>query len=135
MPTLKGPQDRPNEPTVPVAKVDTWSGSWGKINPSPQSAQTLRLCKGITSSTEESFSYPYRALSSWHWRRELQQEELKIEAGPDTVTIRGKGIVRLLDALDAGALETVRENSNVDVSSLDAAIVVKSLVIEKPGDS
>jgi hypothetical protein len=135
MPTLKGPQDGPNKPSAPIVVADTWSGSWGKINPSPQSAQTLRLYKGGSSSIDESYSYPYRTLSSWHWRRELQQEELKIEAGPDTVTIRGKGIVRLLDALDAGALETVRENSNVDVSSLDAAIVVKSLVIEKPGDS
>jgi hypothetical protein len=80
---------------------------------------------------EESFSYPYRTLSSWYWRRELQQEELKIEAGPDTVTIRGKGIVRLLDALDTGALETVRENSGATESALKNSIVVQSLIIEK----
>jgi hypothetical protein len=131
MPKLKGPQDAPNESTSPVAKPDTWSGSWGKINPSPQSAQTLRLCKRTSSSMEESFSYPYRTLSSWYWRRELQQEELKIEAGPDTVTIRGKGIVRLLDALDTGALEAVRENIGAIVSAVDNAIVVESLTIEK----
>ncbi len=85
MPKLKGPQDVPNESTSPVSKPDPLSGPWGKINPSPQLAQTLRLCKGASSSAEESFSYPYRSLSSWHLRRELQREELKIEAGPDVM--------------------------------------------------
>ena len=111
MPKLKGQQDVPNESAPPVPKPDPWSGPWGKINPSPQSAQTLRLCKALSSSAEESFSYPYRSLSSWQWRRELQEEELKIEAGLDAITIRGKGLGRLVDALDTGALEIVRESS------------------------
>src|SRR5271170_7041689 len=107
MPKLKGPQDLPNESKPPVSKPDPRIGPWGKINPSPQSAQTLRLCKGASSSAEESFSYPYRSLSSWHWRRELQEEELKIEAGPDAISIRGKGLIRLVEALDTGTLEIV----------------------------
>jgi len=111
MPKLKGPQDVPSESAPPVSTLDPWSGTWGKINPSPQSAQTLRLCKALSSSAEESFSYPYRSLSSWQWRRELQEEELKIEAGLDAITIRGKGLGRLVDALDTGALEIVRESS------------------------
>jgi len=131
MPKLKGPQDVPNESTLLVSKPDPWSGPWGKINPSPQSAQTLRLCKGVSSSAEESFSYPYRNLASWQWRRELQREELKIEAGPDLITIRGKGLIRLVDALDTGALETVREGSSVTASSLENTIMVESLTIEK----
>src|SRR5476649_1920745 len=100
MPKLKGPQDVPNESAPPVFKPDQWSGPWGKINPSPQSAQTLRLCKAVSSAGEKTYSYPYRSLVSWHWRRELQQEELKIEAGPDAITIRGKELTRLVDALD-----------------------------------
>jgi hypothetical protein len=131
MPTLKGPQDRPNESTVPAAKANAWSGPWGKIHPSPQSAQTLRLCKSITPSTEESFSYPYRTLSSWQWRRELQLEELKIEAGPDMITIRGKGLIRLVDALDTGALEAVRESPRATAPSPENAIVVETVTIEK----
>jgi len=55
MPKLKGPQDLPNESTPLVSKPDPWSGPWGKINPSSQSAQTLRLCKGASSTAEESF--------------------------------------------------------------------------------
>jgi len=131
MPKLKGPQDLPNESTPLVSKPDPWSGPWGKINPSSQSAQTLRLCKGASSTAEESFSYPYRSLSSWQWRRELQEEELKIEAGPDAITIRGKGLIRLVDALDTGALETVRESSSTTALSLENTIVVESLMIEK----
>jgi hypothetical protein len=42
----------------------------------------------------------------------------------DTIIIRGKGIVRLLDALNIGSLETVRENSGVIVSALENAIAV-----------
>lgn len=133
MPKLKGPQDLPNESTAPVSKPDSWSGPWGKINPSPHSAQTLRLRKGISSAAEESFSYPYRSLSSWQWRCELQWEELKIEAGPDAITIRGKGLGRLVDALDVGSLEFVQESSTGTASTLENTIVVQSLIIEKLG--
>ena len=84
-----------------------------------------------SSSVEESFSYPYRSLSSWHWRREFQEEKLKIEAGPDVITIRGKGLIRLVDALDAGALEAVQEGSGIVESSLENTIAVASLLIEK----
>ena len=130
MPKLKGPQDFQNE-SAPVSKPDPWTGPWGKINPAPLSALTLRFCKGTCSSVEESFSYPYRSLSSWHWRRELQREELKIEAGPDAITIRGKGLARLVGALDIGALEIVRESSIGAASTLENTIVVQSLIIEK----
>ncbi len=131
MPTLKGPQDQRNDSTPSAPKADPWNGPWGTINPAAASSQTLRLCKGVTSSVEESFSYPYRSLSSWYWRRELQEEELRIEAGPDVITIRGKGLIRLVDALDAGALATVREGSGTLESSLEDAIVVASLLVEK----
>lgn len=131
MPTLKGPQGPSDESTPPAPKPDPWSGPWGKINPSPQSAQTLRLCKGVSSAGEETHSYPYRSLSSWYWRRELQEEELKIEAGPDVITIRGKGLIRLVEALDAGELETVREGSGLMESSRENTIMVVSLMVEK----
>jgi hypothetical protein len=74
-------------------------------------------------------------LSSWHWRRELQREELKIEAGPDAITIRGKALIRLVDALDTGTLETVRETSGVVASSQENTVVVESLVVEKTKQS
>ena len=60
----------------------------------------------------------------------MQEEELKIEAGPDVITIRGRGLIRMVDALDAGALEAVREGSGI-IESLENTIVVASLMVEK----
>ncbi len=127
MPKLKGPQNA----TPPSSQgPDSSAGPWGRINPTPQSAQTLRLRKRPSSTTEHSFSYPYRTLSSWTWRRDVQQEELKIEAGPDAITIRGKGLVRLVEALDVGALELVTETAPETRASLENAIIVDSLIVE-----
>lgn len=132
MPRLKRPDDKPNKSAAPVAAPDPRSGPWGRINTAPQSALTLRLCKGVSSSVEESFSYPYRNLSSWYWRRELDREELKIEAGPDLITVRGEGLIRLVDALDVGALEMIREIPEPGNSTGNSdAINIESLVIEK----
>ena len=61
----------------------------------------------------------------------LQDEELKIETGYYTVTIHGNGLGRLADALDAGALEIIRESAIGVVLPVENAIVVQSLIIEK----
>jgi len=58
---------------------------------------------------EETHSYPYRVLSSWHWRCGVNEEELKIEAGSDLVTVKGRGLDRLVEALDQNALEILCE--------------------------
>ena len=63
----------------------------------------------------------------------MQEEELKIEAGPDVITIRGKGLIRIVDALDDGALETVREGFGIREASSENTIVVASLLVEKNG--
>jgi hypothetical protein len=93
----------------PSATKDAFSGPWGRINPEPQSVVVLRLCKKTSPSTEETYSYPYRVLSSWHWRGVGAQEELKIEAGSELVTIKGRGLDRMVEALDRGTLEILRE--------------------------
>ncbi len=90
------------------AKEDL-SGPWGRINPEPQAVVALRLCKKTSPSTEETHSYPYRVMSSWHWRGGIAEEELKIEASSDLVTIKGRGLDRLVEALDRNALEILRE--------------------------
>jgi hypothetical protein len=87
---------------------DELSGPWGRINPEPQSAVVLRVCKKTSLSTEETHSYPYRALSCWHWRGG-REEELKIEAGSDLVTVKGRGLDRIVDALDGNTLEILCE--------------------------
>jgi len=94
----------------------------------------LRLCKG-SGCSEETTSYPYRVLSSWIWRGNHDQEELRIEAGPDVVTVFGHGLVRVVDALDLGALETLRESPVDNEIMNEMPIGISSITITKTGDN
>jgi hypothetical protein len=97
-------------PSEPSSVKDELSGPWGRINAEPESVAVLRLCKKRSPSSEETHSYPYRALSCWHWRGGVAEEKLEIEAGSDLVTVTGRGLERLVEALDRSSLEILREN-------------------------
>ena len=97
-------------PSEPSSVKDELSGPWGLINPEPQSVVVLRLCKKTSPSTEETHSYPYRALSCWHWRDGGTEEQLEIEAGSDLLTVTGRGLERLVEALDQNVLQILRED-------------------------
>jgi hypothetical protein len=115
--------------TEVVAKIDDWSGPWGRISPTPRSVDTLRICRGKTS--EEIHSYPYRVLSSWHLRGVgLDTEELKIEAGPDLVTVAGRGLSRIAAALDLGSLEVLSETVANAEAVKDTKIFVSMITLE-----
>jgi hypothetical protein len=120
-------------PSEPVNRKDELHGPWGRINSEPQSVVALRLCKG-SGSSEETTSYPYRVLSSWLWRNNHDQEELRIEAGPDVVTVQGNGLARVVDALDQGALETLREGLVDDVFAKESPIGISFISITKATD-
>ena len=121
-------------PSEPVNRKDELHGPWGRINPDAQSVVALRLCKG-SGSSEETTSYPYRVLSSWIWRGNHDQEELRIEAGPDVVTVFGHGLVRVVDALDLGALETLREAPVDNDLMKESPIGVSMIMIERQSDT
>jgi hypothetical protein len=111
------------------AKADDWSGPWGRISPTPRSVDTLRICKG--KSLEEVHSYPYRVLSSWHLRGiGHDTEELKIEAGPDLVTVVGCGLSRVAAALDQSSLEVLSETAAAPEAVKDSKIFVSAISIE-----
>jgi hypothetical protein len=118
-------------PSEPSSAKDELSGPWGRINPEPQSVVVLRLCKKTSPSTEETHSYPYRALSCWHWRSGVAEEKLEIEAGSDLVTVTGHGLERLVEALDRGALELVAESAEEGVGE-SSPITISSIVISRP---
>jgi len=105
------------------------SGPWGRINPEPESVAVLRLCKKTSPSSEETHSYPYRVLSCWRWRGGIGEEELKIEAGPDLITVTGRGLDRLVEALDKNTLEFLNEPSSGDSSAKQNSIWVFSILI------
>ena len=116
-------------PTEGPAKADDWSGPWGRISPTPRSVDTLRICRGKGS--EEIHSYPYRVLSSWHLRGVGHDpEELKIEAGPDLVTVVGRGLSRVAAALDLGSLEVLSETGAAPEAVKDSKIFVSAISIE-----
>ena len=126
-------KENQNPVDVP-AKADDWSGPWGKISPTPRSVDTLRICRGKTS--EEIHSYPYRVLSSWHLRGVGHDtEELKIEAGPDLVTVVGRGLSRVAAALDLGSLEILSETEAGTEAVKDLKIFVSAIILENARDS
>ena len=90
------------------AKPDKWTGPWGRINPGTPSFDVVRFCQRPDHLPEQTHSYPYRAISSWHWTDHFPQE-LKIEAGPDLITVKGRGLDRIVEALDRGTLEILCE--------------------------
>jgi len=105
------------------------SGPWGRINPEPESVAVLRLCKKTSPSSEETHSYPYRALTCWHWRGGIVEEKLEIEAGADLITVTGRGLERLVEALDRSALEIVREAPESHAPNSEYPIWVSSVGI------
>ena len=121
-------KENQNPVDVP-AKADDWSGPWGRISPTPRSVDTLRICKGKDS--EELHSYPYRMLSSWHLRSlGRDQEELKIEAGPDLIIVSGRGLARIAAALDQSSLEVISETAFGRDAADDSKIFVSSILLE-----
>jgi hypothetical protein len=124
---------KPKKSQVPpesVTRKGAQQGPWGRINPEAHSVVALRLCKG-NGNREETTSYPYRVLSSWIWCSNHEQEELRIEAGPDVVIVLGHGLARVVDALDLGALETLRETSVDDDLMTETSIGISSISITK----
>ena len=118
----------------PVNRKDELHGPWGRINSEPHSVVVLRLRKG-SGWNEKTISYPYRVLSSWLWRNNHDREELNIEAGPDVITVEGHGLARVVDALDLGALEILREAPGGHVLPEESPIVVSSISVTKTTNS
>jgi hypothetical protein len=105
--TLK--HKRPPTPPEPVStKPDNWSGPWGRINPTSSGFDVVRFCQRPDRGSEKTHSYPYRVISSWHWT-DCAPEELRIETGADQVTVKGRGLERIVEALDRGTLEVLSE--------------------------
>lgn len=111
-------------PSEPLNQKDELHGPWGRINPGSPSFDVLRFSQR----ENRTHSYPYRVLSSWHWT-DGPVEELRIEAGADLVTIRGRGLDRIVEALDRGVLAILREIPGEAPAKEDAHIWVSTIVI------
>jgi hypothetical protein len=131
--TLK--HKRPPTPPEPVStKPDNWSGPWGRINPTSSGFDVVRFCQRSERSSEKTHSYPYRVISSWHWTGGAP-EELRIETGADQVTVKGRGLERIVEALDRGTLEVLSEVPGEMPPVEEHAIWITSINVEgvQPG--
>lgn len=100
-------------------------GPWGRINPSRGCVEVIRFCQRPFPNNEKTHSYPYRVLTSWHWSRVGEEEELCIHASADQIVIKGRGLDRLVEALESGSLEMLSEpaGENVDISESRVQII------------
>jgi hypothetical protein len=124
------PKKSLTHPELPSAKPDKWTGPWGRINPGSPSFDVVRFCQGATHANQKTHSYPYRAISTWHWAGSATEEELKIEAGADLVTVKGRGLDRIVEALDRGTLEILSEIFGEMPPKEENAIWVSSITVE-----
>ncbi len=111
---------------------DAWNGPWGRINPTSETFDVIRFCQGTAGRNLKMHSYPVRVISSWHWTQEQDEEQLRIEAGADLITVRGKGLERIVEALDRGTLEVLKESAHLDADT--QAIVVSQIGIDSQSD-
>ena len=87
---------------------DPWSGLWGSVVPDVKSLSMLRVELLAKDGKQETHAFAYTSLSRWLCRKSGEDEELEIHFGKQVVKIQGKGLGKLIDALDEGRLKVVR---------------------------
>ncbi len=127
--TLKH-KKQPVPPEPVSAKPDNWSGPWGRISPTSSDFDVVRFCQRPEHTSEKTHSYPYRVISSWHWTNGAS-EELRIDASADQVTIKGRGLERIVEALDRGNLEILCEVPGEMPPLEEHAVWITAISIER----
>jgi hypothetical protein len=93
--TLKPQLDKAPAPVTPPL-------SWGVLAEPGEMVGVVRFeCE------DGGHSYPYHTLSRWTLRAG-QPEHLVIQAGRDKITVRGRDLSAIREALDAGCLRVLR---------------------------
>ena len=106
------------------------SGPWGRIGSASEPPEVVRFCQGTSARNQKTHSYPYRVLTAWHWQDGEEREELRIEAANDLITVHGKRLDRIVDALDTGTLEVLSEIPGDMPSENGEAIWVSRIRVE-----
>lgn len=87
---------------------DPWSGLWGSVVPDIKSLSMLRVELPAQNGNQETHAFAYSSLSRWSCRKTGEDEELEIRFGKQSVKIQGRGLGKLIDALDEGRLKLIR---------------------------
>jgi hypothetical protein len=119
----------PNPPETKSVSPDAWNGPWGRINPASETFDVIRFCQGGPGRGQTTHSYPIRVISSWHWEEGHGDEQLRINAGADLIVVKGRGLERIVEALDRGTLELLREESDL-IDEQNRSISISRIEIE-----
>jgi hypothetical protein len=87
---------------------DPWSGLWGSVVPDVKSLSMLRVELPAQNGKQETHAFAYSSLSRWLSRKTGENEELEIHFGKQSVKVQGRGLGKLIDALDEGRLKLIR---------------------------
>jgi hypothetical protein len=87
---------------------DPWSGLWGSVVPDVKSLSMLRVELLAQNGKQETHGFAYSSLSHWYCRKTGEDEELEIHFGKQSVKVQGRGLGKLIDALDEGRLKLMR---------------------------
>jgi hypothetical protein len=109
---------------------DPWSGLWGMVVPDVKSLSMLRVELLAQNGKQEIHGFSYSSLSRWSCRKTGEDEELEIHFGKQSVKIQGRGLGKLIDALDEGRLKLMR-SCPPDLSA--ARPWIKELIVAEIG--
>jgi hypothetical protein len=87
---------------------DPWSGLWGIVVPDVKSLSMLRVELPAQNGKLETHGFAYCSLARWSCRKTGEDEELEIHFGKQLVKVQGRGLSKLIDALDEGRLKLLR---------------------------
>ena len=87
---------------------DPWSGLWGSVVPDAKSLSMLRVELPAQNGKQETHAFAYSSLSRWLSCKSGENEELEIHFGKQSVKVQGRGLGKLIDALDEGRLKLLR---------------------------
>jgi hypothetical protein len=109
-----------------AAQAAEYKGPWGEIIPTEQ--KRLRFVRDVHG-VEECWSYPYETLMRCVFKNS-EPQEIEILAGGDTITIRGYGLDRFLEALEKRWLVRVEKRMVRFAVSESNACCVTEIKIE-----
>jgi len=78
------------------------------VVPDAKSLSMLRVELPAQNGKHETHGFAYSSLSRWSCRRNGEDEELELCFGKQFVKIQGRGLGKLIDALDEGRLKLIR---------------------------
>ena len=87
---------------------DPWSGLWGSVVPDVKSLSMLRVELPAQNGKQVTHAFAYSSLSRWLFCKAGENEELEIHFGKQSVKVQGRGLGKLIDALDEGRLKLIR---------------------------